>query len=355
VKIGVVTTSYPRFEGDAAGSFVAGHAAYLRAKGHDVEIVGADHGVPAPDGIFYAGGAPDAIESGRASLGSLARFAAAMTREVRRRARGWDATVAHWWVPCGMAAAIAGAPRLLAIAHGGDVHVAMRARMLAPCAAMLIARRAKIVFVSRALRDAALADLRPTALARAVERASIVQAMGLDARAFAAIRATRAPEAGTIAVFARLVPIKGVEVAIDAMRFVRAPARLVIAGDGPLRRELARRAHDLPVDFRGALDAPARDELLRTAAVVVVPSVEIAGRTEGAPLVAREAIAAGVPVVASATGGLVDLPVALVPPGDPRALAAAIDRSIDAPPAPTSADAFDWAAVGAAIDAHWTR
>jgi glycosyltransferase involved in cell wall biosynthesis len=68
-----------------------------------------------------------------------------------------------------------------------------------------------------------------------------------------------------------------------------------------------------------------------------------------------EALAAVAPVVASATGGLGDLPVALVPPGDPRALAAAIDRALSHPSAPGPADRFDWAAVGAALDAHWTR
>ncbi|HEY0991783.1 MAG TPA: hypothetical protein VGD80_32240, partial [Kofleriaceae bacterium] len=41
MKLGIVTTSYPRFAGDPAGSFVAGHAAALRALGHDVEVVAA--------------------------------------------------------------------------------------------------------------------------------------------------------------------------------------------------------------------------------------------------------------------------------------------------------------------------
>jgi D-inositol-3-phosphate glycosyltransferase len=96
---------------------------------------------------------------------------------------------------------------------------------------------------------------------------------------------------------------------------------------------------------------------LRTAAVVVVPSIELAGRSEGTPLAAIEALAAGVPVIASATGGLRDLPVAHVPPGDPRALAAAIDQALaEARTAPRGVAAtYDWAAVGATLDAHWHR
>ncbi|HEX7837950.1 MAG TPA: glycosyltransferase family 4 protein, partial [Kofleriaceae bacterium] len=73
---------------------------------------------------------------------------------------------------------------------------------------------------------------------------------------------------------------------------------------------------------------------LRTASVVVVPSrTTPGGRTEGTPAIALEALAAGVPVIASAVGGLCDLPgVALVPPEDPRALARAIDHTLAAPP-----------------------
>jgi glycosyltransferase involved in cell wall biosynthesis len=355
MRIGVVTTSYPRFDGDAAGSFVAAHVAWLRARGHDVDVVGADHGVDGR-GLFYRGGAPDAIEAGASKL-ELARFTLALAAEVRRRARGWDATCAHWWVPSAAVAAAAGAPRLLAIAHGGDVHVARRARVLGPVAALLVARGAKLVFVSRALRDAALASLPAPIARRAV---SIVQPMGIDVGRFAAIRAARARVATkTVAVLARLVPIKGVAVAIDAMRALVTPgARLAIAGDGPLRAELEARARGLPVDFLGALAADARDELLRTAAVVAIPSIELGGRAEGAPVVAREALAAGVPVVASATGGLADVPgIALVPPGDPGALAAALDHTLAHPrsPDPAAAGALDWSAVGAALDAHWAR
>ena len=51
------------------------------------------------------------------------------------------------------------------------------------------------------------------------------------------------------------------------------------------------------------------------------------GRTEGTPMIALEALAAGVPVVASAVGGLRELAqIQLVPPDDPHALAMAINE-----------------------------
>ena len=77
------------------------------------------------------------------------------------------------------------------------------------------------------------------------------------------------------------------------------------------------------------------------------------GRTEGTPAIALEALAAGVPVVASAVGGLRGLAgragVQLVPPDDPRALAGAIDRALADPLPPAALRAavadLDWRQV----------
>jgi glycosyltransferase involved in cell wall biosynthesis len=67
-------------------------------------------------------------------------------------------------------------------------------------------------------------------------------------------------------------------------------------------------------------------------------------------MIALEALAAGVPVIASAVGGLIDVPgVRLVPPEDPYELARAIDRVLADPPPPGSLRAgvagLDWREV----------
>jgi glycosyltransferase involved in cell wall biosynthesis len=138
---------------------------------------------------------------------------------------------------------------------------------------------------------------------------------------------------------------------------------VVIAGQGPLAGDLRAQAGELGVDavFLGHRDDV--PELLAAAAVFVLPS-----RWEGQPLVLQEALRAGAPVVATRVGGVPGLTgedaALLVPPGDPRALAAAV-RSVltDAPLAarlraaaatravalPSSADA-----VTAALDAYAT-
>jgi glycosyltransferase involved in cell wall biosynthesis len=132
----------------------------------------------------------------------------------------------------------------------------------------------------------------------------------------------------------RLAPQKGFGVLLEAAvrwRDLEPAPLLVIAGDGPLAGELRSRAAALGVraEFPGRRDdIPA---LLASAAVFVLPSL-----WEGQPLVLQEALRAGVPVVATHTGGIPDLTgddaALLVPPGDPARLADAV-RSVLRDPA----------------------
>nr|MBA3502538.1 hypothetical protein [Deltaproteobacteria bacterium] len=46
MRIGVVTTSYPRWPGDPAGSFVEGHVRALQRLGHQVEVIAAGDDAP---------------------------------------------------------------------------------------------------------------------------------------------------------------------------------------------------------------------------------------------------------------------------------------------------------------------
>jgi glycosyltransferase involved in cell wall biosynthesis len=131
------------------------------------------------------------------------------------------------------------------------------------------------------------------------------------------------PPAGTYAlVVSRLAPEKGVDVAIDACR--RAGVPLVIAGDGPELDALRARAGDGNVRFAGRVDDGELERLRATAALAIVPSRS----AETFGLAAAEAMAVGVPVLASRIGALPELvdESALVEPGDASALAAAIGR-----------------------------
>jgi glycosyltransferase involved in cell wall biosynthesis len=327
VRIGVITTSFPRAPGEGAGSFVAAHVDAMRALGHEVDVVGA-HNVGSASGLFYWGGAPDALERGglRTYL-AAAKFTAQITAAVARRSRNWDLAIAHWLTPSAIAALPSRVP-LLVIAHGGDVHTLRRMHLLAPLLYALLARRARIAFVTEELREIAR-DAAPGL--DAYLDTAIIQPMGIDVAHFAALgRAPATPP--QVLVVARLVPVKGVDVALEAFFRVTTPAELVIAGDGPARVALEWMAEQGrgTIRFLGTVDAARRDQLLRTASLVVIPSrVLDNGRTEGSPMIALEARATGVPVIASAVGGLRELAgITCVPPDDPDALASAIDHAL---------------------------
>ena len=194
-------------------------------------------------------------------------------------------------------------------------------------------RRADCVIVS----SPALAA--NSALARCARRLVVIP-YGVDVDAYQRpesidadrVRAIRAGRQSPLVLFVgRLVYYKGVEVLCEAM--ARCPGTLVIVGTGPLEHTLRDMVDRLGlaerVIFMGEV---ADDDLIacyRAADLLVLPSV---ARTEAFGIVQIEAMAAGVPVISTnlptgvpwvnqdGVSGLV------VPPGDPHALAAAIQR-----------------------------
>jgi glycosyltransferase involved in cell wall biosynthesis len=141
----------------------------------------------------------------------------------------------------------------------------------------------------------------------------------LAARQGAGSHASTAPYA---LVVSRLAPEKGIEVAVDACRIAGVP--LVLAGDGPERDALRERAAGAEVRFLGRVEDRELEELRAGAAIALAPS--LSAETFG--LAVAEAMAAGLPVAASAVGALPELldSDSLVPPGDAVALAEAITR-----------------------------
>jgi glycogen(starch) synthase len=160
-----------------------------------------------------------------------------------------------------------------------------------------------------------------------------VMRRGIDGRAFAAARAANGRRGGSprrILFVGRLVDAKGVSTLVSAFsRLETRGAELVLVGDGPRRAELEGLARRLgiagAVRITGFVPHEHVPALLAAGDLLVLPS-----RYEELGTVLVEALHAGLPVVASRVGGIPEVVEdgvtgLLVPPGDARALAAAID------------------------------
>jgi glycosyltransferase involved in cell wall biosynthesis len=170
-----------------------------------------------------------------------------------------------------------------------------------------------------------IADLEPTLEPRI---RVVPNGVELDADADTA-RPDFVPRADFVLAVGRLMPVKGMDVLVDALRLCRArgiSTPLVIIGDGPERdalRQLAR-ANDLQdqIFFVGARTQPEVRQAMRACLLVVVPS-----RQESFGLTLLEAQDCGKAVIASNVGGIPELVCDgvtgwLVPPEDSQALAA---------------------------------
>jgi colanic acid/amylovoran biosynthesis glycosyltransferase len=169
------------------------------------------------------------------------------------------------------------------------------------------------------------------------ERVQVVT-MGVDHAQFR--RRTPYPGGRSVLAVGRLVEKKGFRHLIDAA--ARVPLdRLTIVGDGPLRAELETQARELGLEgivhFAGARRAAGVRDALEDADVVVISAVPVAdGDRDVLPLIAGEALAMEVPVIASDFVGLPEVVHEpwgrLVPPADADALARALADVLDRPP-----------------------
>ncbi len=131
---------------------------------------------------------------------------------------------------------------------------------------------------------------------------------------------------GPVLFLGRIDHQKGLDVVLRALP---RGSELLVAGDGPERAGLEPNAND-DTTFLGSVDPSGVSDLLRRARALVVPSRGY----EGQPRVILEAFAAGVPVLASRTGGLPELVEHgvngyLVEPDDGRGWTEALERMSD--------------------------
>ncbi len=369
----MITTSYPRYGGDIAGTFVRDIASHVAALGHDVEIVVPDDGPPANDlpitdpgvlvhRVAYAPtqrlrlvGYGKSLEGDRrlrrsayVMIGPYAVLSLLALVNTGRR-QGCDIIHAHWGLPNGFVAAFArrilDRPLVIQL-HGSDVYVAERnvAFRLASRLAFHVADG--VVTNSSNLRDRAIrlgADPLRTELifgGASLEKFVGRSADGAKVRQGLGIRA----ESPVVLALGRLVYKKGFEYLIEAFPTVvrRWPdAKLIVGGDGYLADELRDRAtaHGIgeAVLMPGRIPADDVPAYIAAADVFVMPAVtDVTGNVDGLPHVVPEAMAGGCPVVGTSVGGMRDVMIdgvngLLVSERSPGELSAAIARLLADP------------------------
>jgi spore coat protein SA len=193
-------------------------------------------------------------------------------------------------------------------------------------------KRTPIVFCSEFLQNEA-----NRALPNHFESTHVVY-NGADGRKFHSVERVR-NSAPTIIYTGRLVPYKGVHVLLDAMRILenkKINAKCKIVGGarfgsskstGYVRKLHRRKSNN--TEFVGYKSGDGLAELLRSADIFCCPSIW----NDPFPMSLLEAMASGLPVVASKTGGIPEQLAhgggVLVPPNNPEALAAALEKLVN--------------------------
>lgn len=241
------------------------------------------------------------IESWRIRKGDLA------WRAIRRapdflmaHATDIDVIVGHGHYPLSAAGTVSALGERLGIPsigifHGSDINHHYRRDPARSSAAL--ARLSHGIFVSDALQESAKRQ------GFAIETSVIPNGVDLDLFSLKNTdmgqQGTRAPTLGFVG---NLLPVKGADrlpAIMGHLREMGHNARLIIAGDGPLQKELEMSLKDYSVEFLGRVPQSEVAATLRRTDVLILPS-----RSEGWPCVVNEAFASGTTVVGTAVGGV---------------------------------------------------
>jgi glycosyltransferase involved in cell wall biosynthesis len=257
--------------------------------------------------------------------------------------REWkpDVVLSYWALPDGdvalRIARLAQTPTAVIVA-GSDVLLLTRDPAWRTGIASVLARADAVLTLSEQTRETVVGlgvdPARTTMIRRGVNREVFFPSDRQASRARLGLPADRP----VLVWVGRMVAVKALDVLLHACARLKQAGQsfsLCLIGEGPLQASMAQLTASLGLekDVRFVGPVPHADlaDWYRAATVTVLPS-----RSEGLPNVLLESIACGTPFVATAVGGIPEIADAghdhLIPPGDPEALALAIEAGVRAAP-----------------------
>lgn len=250
-----------------------------------------------------------------------------------------DLIHSHWIIPQGFVGAMVRLctriPHVTSI-HGTDIHFIHKFSMIYPLTKILDHYTNAITFNSR-YTCRLFREIVP------IKKKHRIIPMGIYADDYTHNTEINVSSKKRVLFIGRLIELKGISYLIQAIKIIDSydsNIGLSIVGDGPIKSELEKLAKDLnissKVNFYGYINRESLYSVYKSADVFVLPTITIYGQTEGLGVVLLEAMASGVPVIGSNTGGITDIIEdgvngLLVPEGDPQALADAIIRILENP------------------------
>lgn len=248
------------------------------------------------------------------------------TIEIARCIRTFKPDVLHafWIIPQGLSAHVANRKiPVLLTTLGGDLYALVDTPVRA-LVRRIVCRADHTTVMNRQMKD------QVEALGAAPSKVS-VEPMGADLDDIVPHEVRDITTAQLLFV-GRLVEKKGLRHLIAALAHTDIDWHLTVVGDGPLEEELKAQAASLPITFVGAQSKNQLRERYSNSDMIILPSVRaLSGDQDGLPVVLLEALASGLPAIASDLPGI-DTVIAdgetglLVTPGDEAELGRAIER-----------------------------